>query len=185
VILAIGGGFSLLVGAYLSFQSRAETKTAAAIENGEHPNSYSRYDDRYVPRRTEIVGRLVQADAVVVPGRKTRIYAPLVSERAGADEHPRIYFGAVEAAYDREAGDQRFRGILSPLPARIRAALESHGHAVGDDVYLLEDDGFQNNAAAGRALLIWGTRLAILGILSLLFAARRQATRRPEPVTEQ
>jgi hypothetical protein len=182
VILLFAAGASLLYGGYVSLRSRAETWTAAAIEDGELPNPYSQLDRRYAAAltATEIVGRLVQADAVVVQRRRSRVYAPLVSDRPGADEHPRIYFGASPAAYDRLVGGNRFRGTLTALPPSVREAFESHGRAVAGAVYLLEDIGFQDRASLGRALVFWGTVLGVLGILALVFAAWRQAAGRSE-----
>lgn len=181
VLLLVAAGVSLLYGSYTSLRSRAQTVTAAAIEEGERGYSYIQLHGRSQAPRTEIVGRLVQADAVVVQRRTPRIYAPLVSGRPGADEHPRIYFGASEADYNRHVSDDRFRGILMPrVPLGIRAAFESHGRVVAGDAYLLEDDGFQGNPAVGHALLVWGSVLGGMGVLALLFAAWRQAASRSE-----
>jgi len=181
VILLIGAGVSLAIGGWAALGSVPETTTAAAIEDGAHPTTYDQRRRRYQSSRAEIVGRLVQADALVLPGRQTWIYAPLVSERPGADEHPRVYFAASEAAYNRDLDQKRFRGILTRgLPRFARQAFESRGRAVGDDVYLLQDDGsVQGDVGVARALLVWGALLGVLGVAALLFAARRQRGPRP------
>jgi hypothetical protein len=186
-LLVVGGGVCLLVGAFLSLRNAHSTETAAGIEDGARPLTYtdtrSYYDDpRPRAAETEIVGRLVQADAVVVQGQRTWVYAPLVSERPGADEHPRVYFRASETAYNRAVVDKRFQGILARgLPPLARRTFESHGRAVGDDVYLLIDGGAaQRRAAAGGAILGCGVLIGLVGLLAFLFAVRRQRANEAE-----
>lgn len=185
VILLIAGAASLLFGAFWWARGVSDRWTAARIEDGARPRTVVEFRRRSRSMTTEIVGRVVQADAVVLEGAKPWVFAPLVSDRPGADEHPRIYFGATAQAFDRAVVEQRFRGLLyHRLPFQVRQTFEAHGRPVADDVYYLVNDGSaEGNAAAGRAVMIWGLLLGTLGLLAFGFAVRRQAARRAPPPT--
>jgi hypothetical protein len=149
--------------------------TAAAIEDGARPKMYGWFFRRYRSSTVEVVGHLVQADAVVVQGPKDYVYAPLVSDRVGADEHPRVYFGASAKVFDRAVAEKRFRGRITWLPYDVRQVLASRGSPLASDAYLLQDNGsVEGDLAAGRAVVVWGLLLCALG-----WAASRYAARRP------
>ncbi len=175
VMLLIAGSASVAIGALWWWWGVPLVTTAAQIEDGVRPGAYGRPFGRSRSAHAEVLGHLVQADAIQVPGPKVWVYAPLVSDRPGAGEQPRVYFGASAKVFDRAVAEQRFRGRLTWLPYNVRQALAQQGRAAPDIAYFLQDNGFvEGDLAAGRAVVIWGLLLGGLGLLAFRYAVRRQ-----------
>ncbi len=172
VMLLIAGSASVAIGAVWWWWGVPLVTTAAQIEDGVGPGSYGRPFTRNRYGQAEVVGHVVQADAVEVRGSKVWVYAPLISDRPGAGEKPRVYFGASAKVFDRAVAEQRFRGRLTWLPHDVRQALALQGRAAPDIAYVLQDNGFiEGDLAAGRAVVIWGLLLGGLGLLAFRYAS--------------
>jgi len=168
--LAAFGGFA--------FWGGSPTAVAAAqIENGYRPRLVFHHtlkpDDRYAYR---ITGHLADADSVVfmkqgVPWR----CAPLVSGRAGADQHPHVYYVASEADYRVAHAQNRFAGDLDHTSAT------SHGDDVAAcgapaDAYLLFDDGSTRAwRETGRSLLIIAGVVGSIALIAFLASLRKHS----------
>jgi hypothetical protein len=168
-VLAVFGGFAFGGGSPM-------TVAAASIENGYRPR-LSR-DRGFAPSERiayRVTGRLADADSVVFikQGAPWRC-APLVSGRAEADRHPRIYYVASEADYRSAHTENRFAGDLDHADAT------SHGDDVAAcgapaDAYLLFDDGSRRRwREAGRSLLTIAGVVGSIALIAFLASLRRQ-----------
>ena len=168
VVLAAFGGFAFWGGS-------PTTVAAARIENGYRPrlifHRTFKPDERYAYR---ITGHLADADSVVFmkQGAPWRC-APLVSGRAGADGHPRVYYVAPETDYRRAHVENRFAGDVDLVSAT------SHGDDVAAcgapaDAYLLFDDGSTRRwREAGRSLLIIAGVVGSIALIAFLASLRQ------------
>ena len=149
------------------------------IASGFRPRLVSRRvlkPDSRSPYR--VTGHLADADSVVfiregVPWR----CAPLVSGRAAADRHPRVYYAASEQTYRRARAEDRFAGDLDSASATSHAAeVATCGAPAGG--YLLFDDGSMRAwRETGRSFLIFAAVIGSIALIGFLTALRMRSPR--------
>ncbi len=162
---------------YMMLDSAPTSVTAAEIEDGRRVSVANWFTSRRNRRLYRISGHLLSADAVVVPwGSSRHVCAPLVSDREGAADKPRIYFEAREADYYRARADGRFVGVLyQGFDAMTRAGLAAQGQSLPDDVYVLKNDSTQRAwFESGRSLLIIAAVVGAIALAAFVTALRKQ-----------
>jgi hypothetical protein len=167
-----------LFGVYTLLRNTPKDLDVARIEDGYRPFVGSWIGDRhYRSNPYRISGHLTASDAVVISSsRGQRMCAPIISERPGSAERPpRVYYLAYTAEYDRARSQGLFVGDLTRgLDPQTRLRFQAQGVTVGDDVYLLQNLGWQSiGTTEGSTLLTIALVLALLALGGLLLGSRR------------
>ena len=178
-MLAAFGGYLLLAG-------QGTTLAAATLEGGFRPNlqRWSR-SGRRANNNYHVTGRLADADVVVFTRNDvTWRCAPLLSEGAGADTRPSVYYAASDTQFRRSRAESRFTGELYPPSGNFLGRVRSEASAcnVPEDAFLLIDDGtLRGERESGQSLLIIGGIVGAIALAAFLTSLRRQDDVPAEP----